>query len=197
MSRRLLVLRHFALASMKDRASAIQAIKNYTTRTVIWVDKYPQFCEPIVTSIALLSLAHLMARAEVFGIISDASVTEISHRLLDITIARIPEASNQAIANVFWALARLNVSPASVVPAYEASLAEAFLTTRHKSTVLGVSHVLWALSMLKINPLEGRLLQHLVKRLEECIENPALKSAQHVQVKCNAHVAFSCGRCLP
>ena len=167
---------------MRDAGSAQAALQAYTSQTDAWLDDHHALCDPIVTSIGLLSLAHLLQRAETFGVAANSAITATAHRLLDLVIARPQLATNHAVCNVFWALARLRIPPASIVPAYEAALADMFLATRQESNLIGISSVLWSMSILGISPLDGKLLKSIVDMLQECLQAPDLDCAQHMQV---------------
>lgn len=183
LSKRFTVLRGLALASMRDGPSAQLALSNFNIQTNFWLDKHHAIFEPIATSVALLSLAHLLQRAETFGVTLNSSIIETAHKLLDLTLARQHLATNHVIAMVFWSLARLKIPPASVVPEYEASLAQAYIATQHESTLVGMSNMLWALSVLQINPLSGKLLGHIVQEVEDRVADPALVPSKHMQVQ--------------
>ena len=182
LSNRLMVLRRYSLSSMHDKASATKALTSYTRQTNTWTTQYTALCNPINASIGLLSLAHLWVRAEKLGVKFHPALTATAQRLVDLTMARRTEATSHTVCNVYWALGRLKIWPASIVPAYESALAEIFIATQQDCNLVGLSSVLWSMAMLNLNSLNGRLLETAVGVLERTIHDPDLNCVQHMQV---------------
>ena len=168
---------------MHNEASTQAALLEHAAEIDAMLDKYPALCSHIVLSVALLSFAHLCQRAETFGVTADESIISTAHKLLHLFVAQRDAADNRQVGNVFWALARLNISPDSVGPSYEATLAETFLATMHESTMENIGSILYVMGMRNSNPLGGSLLDSIIKQLQVCLSEPNIDCVGETQVQ--------------
>ena len=177
---------------MHNEASTQAALLEHAAEIDAMLDKYPALCSHIVLSVALLSFAHLCQRAETFGVTADESIISTAHKLLHLFVAQRDAADNRQVGNVFWALARLNISPDSVGPSYEATLAETFLATMHESTMENIGSILYVMGMRNSNPLGGSLLAGIIKRLPICLSEPKFDYVREMQVQSKPSTLHVC-----
>ena len=177
-----MVLKRHSLSSMRDKFTATKALTSFTRQTNAWTTQYTAVCNPINTSIGLLSLAHLWIKAQKLGVKYHPALPATAHRLVDLTMARRSEATSHTVCNMYWALGRLKIWPASIVPAYESALADMFIATQQDCNLVGLSSVLWSMAVLSLNSLDGRLLESAVGVLERTIQDPELDCIRLMQV---------------
>lgn len=177
----MLNFRRHNLALMQDKSSAERGLLRFTQQADDHVTKFDAVCNPVVTSIALLSLAHLSSCAKALGAKLPPELKHFTHKLVDLTIARRQDATNHVVTSVCWALARLHIRPASMVPAYESALADMFIQTQQEANMQGASIMLYAISTLNINPLQGKLLQSIEDVLVRELSKPDLDCKFYMQ----------------
>lgn len=174
------LLRRHALASMNSHASAHAALYVYTSHVHAWLNDHKDLLHPINLAAALGSVAQLWQRAGAFGVSADElklMKTATVHKLADLFMTQPQQEGNYSVCRVFWSLARLDV-----LPRYEAALAEMFLATQHESSMTNVSTFLWGMSKHSINPLNGRMLEGIVSRIQVRLSDPSLDPKQETQV---------------
>ena len=146
---------------MKDPASASTALGTFLQHIKRWSEQHPEKFSTIVSSLSMLSIAHLAARAEVHQAPPNPEVSVIAALMMQKAIARIDEASSHSVSNIFWAAARLHIRPDDMQAGAEEALGRRFMDTSHSAMLLAASNVLWSCGVLGLNPVHG-LLRHLV-----------------------------------
>lgn len=141
LSSRIMVARAEAALSMHNKSSAANALENLLKQLQFWTQEHPNKFNSIVSSVALLAVAHLAAKAFEWAGPQNPLVPSITATLIILNLQAISEASNQAVCNVFWACARLQIRPDDVHPGFEGQLVQRFIDTQASATLQGASNV--------------------------------------------------------
>lgn len=179
---RLTVLRRHTLASMQNQTSACAALDKHVSTTNTLLDEHPKLVDCVVLSTALVAMAHVWQCADTFGVTASEVTATTACKLVGLFVSHQQQANNQAVCNVFWSLARLDILPANILERYEAALATMFLATQHECNLQGISSTLWAMGTCSINPLNGRMLESLLHRVTVCLRDPRLVASRETQV---------------
>ena len=157
------------MRTMQDPAAAPAAVDTFLKYLDLWSQEHLSKFNPIVSGLALLSVARLATRPEVpESHRKKAACTAAA--ILKHFMSQLPAANNHSIANVFWACARLQLRPDDVQQGFENKLADRFNATACQARPQGISNVLWACSTLHMNPLNGGLLETLVGLLQTWLQ---------------------------
>ena len=114
---------------MRDRSSAAHALENFLRQLQFWAQEHPNKFNSIVSSVALLSVAHLAGKAVEWAGPQVPIVPSITAMLIRMNLQGICEASNHSVCNVFWACGRLQIRPDDVHPGFEDQLVQRFIDT--------------------------------------------------------------------
>ncbi|DBB08176.1 TPA: hypothetical protein ACH3X3_008360 [Trebouxia sp. C0006] len=140
-----MVARSKAALSLRDRSSAAHALGTFLQQLHHWAQEHTEKFVSIASSVALLSVTHLAAKALDWGGPQNPLVPSIAAMLIKMNLREMSEASNQSVCNVFWACGRL---PDDVHPGFEDQLVQRFIDTQASATLQdgahGVSMILWA-----------------------------------------------------
>lgn len=169
LSRRILIARQYAVKAMQDPAAAPAAVDTFLKHLDLWSEEHLSKFNPIVSALALLSVARLATRPEVPESHQNKAASTAAV-ILKHYMSQLPVANNHSIANVFWACARLQLRPDDIQEGFESKLADRFIATACQARPQGISNVLWSCSTLHMNPLNGRLLETLVGLLRTWLQ---------------------------
>ena len=190
LSRRIVIARHYAMTAMHDPAAAPAAIDTFLQYLDYWSTEHLDKFNPIVCSLALLSVARLATRPEVPESHQRKAASSAAV-ILKHFMSQVPTADNHSTANVFWACARLQLRPDDVHQGFDDKLAQRFIRTACQSRPQGISNVLWACSTMRMNPLNGGLLASLVAQLETWLSDEASDVVNNMQCLSVVMVAFA------
>ena len=157
------------MKTMQDPAAAPAAVDTFLKYLDLWSAEHLSKFNPIVSALALLSIARLATRPEVPES-HQKKAAATAAVILKHFMSQLPAANNHSIANAFWACARLQLRPDDVQQGFENQLANKFNATACEAMPQGISNVLWACSTLHMNPLNGRLLKTLVGLLQAWLQ---------------------------
>ncbi len=175
--------REEAILSMRDRLLATQALEAFLQQLTVWTQKHPDQLNSIVLSSALLSMAHVAAKAETF----DSAATQhplvrgIAAAMIKMFMQGVSEANNRSTCSFFWSCARLQISPDDVQPGFSDQLGQRFIETQTSASLHGVDSVLYACSTLGLNPQDGSLLEHLAQRVQQHLTACEFSSKDHMR----------------
>ncbi|DBA81044.1 TPA: hypothetical protein ACH3X2_007246 [Trebouxia sp. C0005] len=175
--------REEAILTMRDRLLAAQALEAFVQQLTLWTRQHSDQLNSIVLSSALLSMAHVTAKAETF----DSAATQnplvrgTAAAMIKLFMQRVFEANNRSTCVIFWACARLQVSPDDVQPGFGDKLGQRFIETQTSAILHGVDSVLWACSTLGLNPQDGTLLEHLAQMVQQHLTACDFTSKDHMR----------------
>ena len=187
-----MVARAKAALSMRDRSSAAHALETFLQQLQHWAQEHPDKFNSIVSSVALLSVTHLVAKALDWGGPQNPLVPSIAAMLIKMNLREISEASNHSVCNVFWACGRLQIRPDDVHPGFEDQLVQRFIDTQASATLQGASNVLKACEVLCLNPRDGLVLELLVQVMKRHLSAESFESKYHMQHLSVIMGSFAC-----
>ncbi len=192
LSSRVLLARKAAAVAMLDRESALVALDSFLQQIKAWLHKHPDKFNPIVSSLALLSVAHLSTRAAALtkGAAPNPDVSVVAALMMHKTLSRIEEATRHAVSIIFWACARLEIRPDDMQAGAEDALGQRFIESFASDKLQGVTNVLWACGILGLNPCHGALLRHIVETMKQTLATD-FDSAANMQSLSVAMCAFA------
>lgn len=192
LSSHMMVARAKAALSMRDRSSAAHALEMFLQQLQHWAQEHPDKFDSIVSSVALLSVTHLAAKALDWGAPQNPLVPSIAAMLIKTNLRQISAASNQSVCNVFWACGRLQIRPDDVHPGFEDQLVQRFIDTQASATLQGASNVLKACEVLCLNPRDGLVLELLVQVMKRHLSAESFESKYHMQHLSVIMGSFAC-----
>ncbi len=187
-----MMAREEATFSMHDRSSAAQALETFLQQLKVWAQEHPDKLNPIVSRLALVSVAHVATKADTL----DSAATQnplvrgIAATMIKMFMQRVSEAGHHSICSIFWACGRLRIRPDDVQPGCGDELGQRLIDTQTSASLQGVSTVLWAFSILGLNPQDGTLLEHLVQTVQQCLTAHGFTSKDHMQSMCTIMGSF-------
>lgn len=108
LSSHIMTAREEAIFLMHDRSSAPQALKTFLQQLKLWAQDRPDKLDPIVLSVALVSVAHVATKADT----SDSAATQhplvygMAAAMIKAFMQRVSEASHSSICSIFWGCGR-------------------------------------------------------------------------------------------
>ena len=178
---RIMVARSKAAWSMRDRSSAAHALETFLQQLHHWAQEHTEKFNSIASSVALLSVTHLAAKALDWGGPQNPLVPSIAAMLIKMNLREMSEASNQSVCNVFWACGRLQIRPDDVHPGFEDQLVQRFIDTQASATLQGASNVLTACEALCLNPRDGLVFERLVQVMKRHLSAESFDNKHHMQ----------------
>ncbi len=175
--------REEAILSMRNKISAAQALESFLQQLTVWTHEHPEYLSSSVFGSALLSMAHVATKAETL----DSAATQnflvrgTAATVIKMFMQRVSKANNRSICSIFWACARLQISPDDVQPGFSDQLGQRFIETHTSATLHGVDSVLYGCSTLGLNPRDGLLLEHLAQIVQQQLTACEFSSKDHMR----------------
>ena len=169
-----------ALTKMNTGASPQNIFGTFLRQVQSWLEQSPGLFNPINSSLALLSVAHLAMAAQVLGhsTRTNFAVPALGTVLLQKTMAQIDVAAHHSLSNILWACARLNVRPDDLLPNCEVALTDRLIATEAEASLQGASSTLWACGCLGLNSEDGRLVESSLSAVKRCIITDPISADQ-------------------
>ncbi|DBB08174.1 TPA: hypothetical protein ACH3X3_008360 [Trebouxia sp. C0006] len=183
-----MVARSKAALSLRDRSSAAHALGTFLQQLHHWAQEHTEKFVSIASSVALLSVTHLAAKALDWGGPQNPLVPSIAAMLIKMNLREMSEASNQSVCNVFWACGRL---PDDVHPGFEDQLVQRFIDTQASATLQGASNVLTACKALCLNPRDALVFERLVQVMKRHLSAESFDNKHHMHYLSVIMAAFA------
>ena len=174
--------REEAIFLMHDRSSASQALGTFLQQLKLRAQEHPDKLEPIVSIVALVSVVHVATIAGTF----DSAATQhplvygMAAAMSKMFMQRVSEAGHHSICSVFWGCGRLKFRPGDVQPGCCDELGQTVIVMQTSASLKGVGTVLWACSVLGLNPQDGTLLEHLMQTVQQRLASHDVTSKEHM-----------------
>ena len=179
-----MIFRRRTAAAMLHPPTSPHALKIFLGQLRHWMKQHPDKFDHIACSIAMQSLAHFSVTRKLPVHHQEKAVATAAVILKHFVSQPVNQTFTEddcAISNVFWACARLKLRPDDVHQGSEDNLALRYRASAGQANLLSLSVMLWSCSTLRINPLQGKLLESLVDGVQRVLPRKELHPASNMQ----------------